>query len=417
MIGTFVSFDFTFSFHHSSHRIPSPVVWQRQKQQLSAPPQSLVATKAAFDILSPDQLSTPERYAKALNMTVEEMEEQKRRRRKASEDLHRRLQSKELNGKEKHELTCQHLYENARHPFVCKNCWSYQPICVCDLVTANTKNNKSINTAGTTAGSTTRNDPEEDAKNVEVVVWTHHREWGLVSNTGIILSLALPTLDCRCQMLMKGLKEHDQKLQDIIGRPDGNQKSPQENDDTPPLVVVLWPKITKTKRTKKSNKGDEGTMETESAMDFQEPPQKPSKISVDEIKKELTKNPRRKVVLIAIDGTWRNARRMVSRLPSTIPRLDLSTKETFFSSPSNGDTDPREFVSILAPLRSRGDDGHAPSDDGNPTSRKRQVCTAEAVVGALVGIGKLNEDQGNHVLEITKTKIDRVCRYRGKELQ
>jgi len=43
----------------------------------------------------------------------------------------------------------------------------------------------------------------------------------------------------------------------------------------------------------------------------------------------MNNNPQRRIVLIAVDGTWRNARRMVSRLPSTVPRLDLSMDTVF----------------------------------------------------------------------------------------
>jgi hypothetical protein len=179
-----------------------------------------------------------------------------------------------------------------------------------------------------------------------------YREWGLTSNTGSIVAQALEN----CEMLMKGLQEHDIQLQEDI----------LEDDKT--LAVVLWP----------------------DSADSPAP-----SISLEQVQQELKHD--RRVVLIAVDGTWRNARRMVYRLPDTLPRLDLSA-DVVLSSPATG--------SILAPLRTRG----------GPSTREgsdRQVCTAEAVVGALVALG-LSKTDGDHVLELTKTKLDRIRRYRGK---
>jgi hypothetical protein len=179
-----------------------------------------------------------------------------------------------------------------------------------------------------------------------------YREWGLTSNTGSIVAQALEN----CEMLMKGLQEHDIQLQEDI----------LEDDKT--LAVVLWP----------------------DSADSPAP-----SISLEQVQQELKHD--RRVVLIAVDGTWRNARRMVYRLPDTLPRLDLSAG-VVLSSPATG--------SILAPLRTRG----------GPSTREgsdRQVCTAEAVVGALVALG-LSKTDGDHVLELTKTKVDRIRRYRGK---
>jgi len=338
--------------------------------------------------------------------------------------------------KKKHEIMCQHLLKNGRHPFSCPNCWSYQPICVCDL--ASTKPTFE-ETAITTIDNDNNNIDVDDSVGVDVVVWIHHREWGLISNTGIILPLTLPNFDCKCQLLMKGLPQHDQILEDIIVQvPEQQDRNNDDNNDTnlPPLVVVLWPEISKTKHKRKrkgdniNNENDDDDMKT--VQQSQQQPSSPlsATISIDEVKKEMNNNPQRRIVLIAVDGTWRNARRMVSRLPSTVPRLDLSM-DTVFSLKSlytttsgdnidsnadedddNGENGDNQFISILAPLRSRGGDD---TDDGRRSSR-RQVCTAEAVVGALIDIGTINELQGKHVLDITKTKIERVCRYRGKEI-
>jgi len=372
-------------------------------------------------------LSTPERYAQALNLSVEEVQAQKERRQQASNDLHKILQSSSLSGREKHQLQCQHLFQHGKHPFVCRDCWSYQPVCVCD--------NKHSVAAAVFKDHSTK-DNEIIQNNTEVVVWTHHREWGLTSNTGIILSLTLPILGYQCRMLMKGLPEHDRIVEEILAPLSNNTKNGGElqtttvvgnenddettNDDPPPLVVVLWPNVSKkTNTTQKIHKSD-------SPNDAKN---QPTFLSMQTIKHQLQKYPQRKLVIIAIDGTWRNARRMVARLPSHLPRLDLSIDETFFANEStknnnnnNNETalPPEDLVSILAPLRARGNDGSSsrndPNDDSNGVGQ-RQVCTAEAVVGALVGMGQLHPNQGSQILQVARAKVEKVCRYRGKHLK
>jgi DTW domain-containing protein YfiP len=170
-----------------------------------------------------------------------------------------------------------------------------------------------------------------------------------------------------CTLLMKGLPEHDNQMEENLLGGDC-------------LTVVLWP-------------------DNQSAANVDSPSGASSEptISLDEIKVELLKKNRR-VVLIAADGTWRNARRMVARLPKTIPRLDLSADIVFSSTTSQSNF--RE--SILAPLRSR-----------DPSLQDRQVCTAEAVVGALTKLG-LSTIDGEHVLSMTRKKVDLIRRYRGK---
>ena len=429
----FSYFGFASSFRFTSLRAsttstststsPRPALSSSSK--ISSPSADLDLDLPAIVDLSPDQLSSNERYAEILNMTIQDVEKQKYKRQKASEDLHLTLQSLELNGKEKHELICQHLLDNGRHPFECSKCWTYKPICVCDLAaTKNKEVNKGRTIAATTIADTTASATASATAtataaiphdiDVDVIVWTHHREWGIISNTGIILSLTLPNLsnNCKsCQLLMKGLPQHDQILQDVI------LQSEQPDDPNRPLVVVLWPEVSKTKKEskKKKKKGDADADDHDSLQEQPSSSQlqlQPTYTSIDEIKKEMIKNKQRKMVLIAVDGTWRNARRMVSRLPLTIPRLDLSIDAVFDCNSNNDDDD--QFTSILAPLRSRGDDERN-NDGSSSSSSRRQVCTAEAVVGALMSLGTINEHHGQHVLDVTKTKIERVCKYRGKD--
>jgi DTW domain-containing protein YfiP len=295
-------------------------------------------------------LSSPELYAQALNMTIEEVKEQKKRHRLASQDLHIALQEEGLTGKEKHEIMCQHRLKYGRHPFVCPDCWSYMPVCVCSMA---------------------RKQQSRLGKQLQVVVWTHHKEWGLTSNTGSILSLTIPDF---CHLLMKGLPDHDRILEEFILQ------------DKESLVVVLWPNQSKATFNEKTS-GNSSLS-----------------ISLEQVQREIKDNKR--VFVIAVDGTWRNARRMVARLPPFVRRLDLP-EDVVYSYVSD---DEGDRSSILSPLRNRGKSGELSSDDEN----KRQVCTVEAVVGALTSLGAVERDQGIQILDVARTKVDRISRYRGK---
>ena len=295
-------------------------------------------------------LSSPERYAKALNRTVEQVLRTKETYAKASEDLHQLLQSPDMTGSEKHQIMCRHRYQYGRHPFTCRECWSYLPVCICSEV----------------------GPKQELPSNLQVIVWTHHREWGLTSNTGCILARTFKD----CSMLMKGLPEHDRQLEGILS-------------DQTALLVVLWPEDdTNSKRTKKGR------------LDGNE------SISMEAIRDEISHHQRR-VVIIAVDGTWRNARRMVARLPEKVRRLDLEV-DLVLPMPARG---KRE--SILAPLRSRGPAEVAAPGTDEVATAQRQVCTAEAVIGTLVALG-LPYEVGERVRSLTKIKVDLIGRYRGK---
>jgi hypothetical protein len=167
--------------------------------------------------------SSPERYAKALNMTVQQVADRKVEHRLASMAL--QLQIKEVyDGTERHRLICEHRIRYGQHPFVCPECWSYVPVCVCHHLASEVK-------ARTTELNCGSNQPLTSKINskLEVVVWIHHKEWGLTSNTGGLLRLALGTK--ACTLFMKELPKHDNQLQRLY--------FDQHLIDK--LLVVLWP--------------------------------------------------------------------------------------------------------------------------------------------------------------------------------
>lgn len=302
-----------------------------------------------------DRVSSPERYAEAMNMTVDQVAKRKAEHSRALEDLQLKLQQLE-DGNDRHQLICEHRIRFGHHPFVCPNCWSYLPVCVCHHETVQQKH---------------RSPSPIIHPMLKVVVWFHHKEWGLTSNTGGLLQLALR--EDNCKLLMKGLPDHDKQIQlDYL------QQNPTDK-----LVVVLWP----------SNEGKNSDVS--------------NTISLDEIRSELALSSSaqgREVVLIAIDGTWRNARRMVGRLPTHIPRLSLPSDVVSVYLEQHRRVNEKT-TSLLAPLRSQG-----------PSQRKQGgeslVCTAEAVAMVLLELG-MDPNDGEAILDLARTKVDLVRRYRG----
>jgi len=328
-----------------------------------------------------DLVSSPERYAAALNVTPEEVLATQTKRLEASLDLYETLRNGSLSGTQRHAYQCQHRLDNGRHPFVCAKCWSYLPVCVCSDFPK----------------------PFELPAGIELVVWVHHKEWGLSSNTGGLLALALQP----CTLLMKGLPEHDAHMTALLSDPDVKP-------------VLLWPARDRTDdiATSLSDlRQVRTTVSSENSRDY------------GESCRDSAPQPKR-IVLIAVDATWSGAAKMVSKFPKSVARLGLSESELFWESEgvfkscaensrsssedddaasrregellveSDASEQPRR-QSLLAPLRKHSSGGSS------------DVCTAEAAVAALRGIG-LGEDSCREILRVVKKKIDLTARYRGK---
>ena len=108
------------------------------------------------------------------------------------------------------------------------------------------------------------------------------------------------------------------------------------------------------------------------------------------------------MAIVAVDASWRNARRMVRKLPpSRVRRLSLNADVLY------GDGGPRP--SLLAPLRAYN--GAMRTELGG--SEGSCVCTIEAVVAAVSALG--HDAEGcEHALAVARRKVAVVSRYRGK---
>jgi DTW domain-containing protein YfiP len=228
--------------------------------------------------------SSLERFAQAVNMTVEEAAAKREDYERAASELHEQLQDPDLSGATKHQLHCWHRYQYGRQPFVCSTCWPYLPVCICK----DTENQIYLRIGDNIICS--------------VIVWTHHKEWGSPSNTGSVLSVALgPEY---CSVLMKGLDEHDRELQVALC---------QRTEQEVVIPVVLW--------TENDNSGNHGEHHRRSFTIQQL--SKELKETAASAESEPTKTSLVRIVLIAVEGTWGHARRMVTKLPASIRVLQL----------------------------------------------------------------------------------------------
>ena len=315
-------------------------------------------------------VSSTERFAESHGMTIRQVQEIVEARKQVSIDLHHQLlalenevptglsgseEERKRIGKMKHQLICQSRYNHPRNPFICQNCWTHSPICVCSLF------HRKIPLPPRVRG---------------VYVWTHHEEWGRTANTGSLLPLGLE----KTHMLMKGLPHHDDTF---------HRNVLESNDSSIP--VVLWP----------GKGGDNKT------------------VTISELKRRLNTTPSEEINIIAIEGTWNNARKMSNRLPSHILRLDISEAISTFFSGNNHETsyssqsDSRRAQlpqplslspSLLAPLRRQGK-----GKEGMCTN----VSTLEATIVALLQLG-LDKEDGSWIIRNVKEKVDRIRRFTGK---
>jgi len=349
-------------------------------------------------------LSSPERYAAIMGKTTREIQLIQDERKLAARALQEALDhNPDLSSTERQFLVSQYRYQYGKHNFVCPVCWSYQPICLCQNITAMMANH---------SNSTKLAIPFR-----EIIVWTHPEEWGSPTNTGSLLPLLLQ----HTQLWMKGY--HDKQMNEIF------------QDENRPMVV-LWPA---------PNSHDDGASRASS------PKQKQRSLLFDHQDKRgdhrhLLPDPEslqeislssanvNQITLIAIEGTWRQARRMVSKLKKSrgdgrhnLFQLSIPIKEHEEGSRSDKSF---SFRSLLHPLR----------------RKSRSMCTAEAVVAAcqqfehlarhpkhaattitvpvLYPAGRSNEQptsigkisQYDVILEWVNRKVDLTRRYQGKPL-
>lgn len=255
-----------------------------------------------------------------------------------------------LSGAERHAAQCERIL-NGRPIFkrrrgrseVCPNCWGNTSACICELIL-----------------------DHPAPPGVDVVIWTHHKEWGLPSNTGVLLARSIRG----ARMLMKGLPAHDQELDALLADPGR-------------CCVALWPGSWP------------GRQIASAAAAF---------AAADHIG-AAAGGGRAPITLLLLDTTWTGARRMARRLPEHVICWTLSEEDllwqTLETTPGSGPS-PVPVKSLIAPLRKRN----------GPIAT--EVCTAQAGVAALRALGAPLH-VCTELIDLIRTKVERVASIRSNQ--
>ena len=331
------------------------------------------------------QSSAPERYASLLGLTPEEVQDRKQEHSVATQALHDKLSSlQSSDGIRKHQLVCEHRYQHGKHPFVCRFCWSYLPICVCPKQKGNDGNDDRNAGDEIKRASSKISLPPPLQK---VVLWTHHREWGSVSNSGSLLPLLLDDT----KLYMKGLVEHDEEFQRLLVPP---VEDAEANSN---LVIVLWPDNDTTPDSTPNEQQPRNRKTWDQILEI-------IANNSEERQRQRTANNNMNVTLLAMEGTWRTARRMAAKLPPHVIRVALPPDAVYWNKRHTSDNSSDTNKSSNASPKMRQQDGGSQDN----------LCTAEAVTAALVGLG-MSKDDGDRILELLQTKVERTHRYQGKQ--
>jgi hypothetical protein len=163
-----------------------------------------------------------------------------------------------------------------------------------------------------------------------------------------------------------------------------------------------------------------------------------------------------RIVMIAVEGTWNQAKRMVTKLPLQVRALHLSDIElyewrTLMSTSLSGHASMERIqtsntervpihgaVSILDPLRKQktlnrssnkkevhredmvvvNDSSNCNDAETTTASTKvintNKVCTVEAVVSALIALSAIPIPDGDYIINLADQKVIRTVTYQGK---
>ncbi|GMH45022.1 hypothetical protein BSKO_12979 [Bryopsis sp. KO-2023] len=183
------------------------------------------------------------------------------------------------------------------------------------------------------------------ANRIRVVVHIHHGDWAKASNTGICIHRTLR----KSNMFLRGHQEDDTEFRKML-------------DDPTTMKCVLWP-------------GD-------------------GAISVEEFKQLMSKSEPKEVVVIIPDGSYRGARKMAPKYPSSIPRVKLSVESVLGSKDQCMISAVREY--------------------GGKQRETGRVSSLEAVAALLDEMGE--DPHVSHALkENMKVKLDMVLLQAGRQ--
>ena len=305
--------------------------------------------------------------------SVEAYFETEDRRASAKVSLDALMRDPDVSPERKHDASARHHVVWGRSTFACAKCWLLKGNCVCRFLS------KAFTAPKSGASSQCSMRPPF----VRVVVYAHHNEVARGNGSGNLVPACLPF----GELLVAGLAEHEKRLAFLLRENTGR-------------VAVLWPR---------------GTMEAAEIKEMLSNGAVNGGIEADTSANEKNATG---WTLIAVDATWNSARKMVSRIPSSVPRVSVPA-EAFQALAARVPPLPTHD-SLLGPVRKYDAREKKQKDQtpGTPSSSRDGAgdsgrrCTFEAVLASLLAVGALDEDACASLLRNVKVKVNAVLRQK-----
>jgi hypothetical protein len=113
---------------------------------------------------------------------------------------------------------------------------------------------------------------------------------------------------------------------------------------------------------------------------------------------------------VAVDATWNSARKMVSRIPASVPRVSVPA-EAFQALAKRVPPLPTHD-SLLGPVRKYDARAKKKGAENNVVMDSGRRSTFEAVLASLLAVGALDEDACAALLRNVKVKVNAVLRQK-----
>jgi len=312
--------------------------------------------------------------------SVEAYFETEDRRTQAKVSLDALLRNPEISPARKHDAAARHHVVWGRSTFACAECWLLKGNCVCrSLVKATKAARESSERSRVDRDRVTMSPPY-----ARVVAYAHQNEVARGNSTGNLIPATLPF----GELLVAGLAEHEARLENVLRENEGR-------------VAVLWPRPTMAFaeiRERMRDARETAISRTKS----------PAADSLDHVPVDA----RVGWTFVAVDATWNSARKMVSRIPASVPRVSVPA-EAFQALAERVPPLPTHD-SLLGPVRkydAKGAKG-AKGAEKNGMDDSGRRSTFEAVLASLLAVGALDEDACAALLRNVKVKVNAVLRQK-----
>ena len=315
--------------------------------------------------------------------SVEAYFETEDRRTQAKVSLDALLRNPEISPARKHDAAARHHVVWGRSTFACAECWLLKGNCVCrslvKAVAARESSERSQRSPNEVSDRDFAKPVSMRPPYARVVAYAHQNEVARGNSTGNLIPVTLPF----GELLVAGLAEHEARLERVLRENEGR-------------VAVLWPRPTMAfAEIRERMREARETADAKSPRDCL----------------DRAADARVGWTFVAVDATWNSARKMVSRIPASVPRVSVPA-EAFQALAKRVPPLPTHD-SLLGPVRkydARAKIKGAEKNKNGMDSGRRS--TFEAVLASLLAVGALDEDACAALLRNVKVKVNAVLRQK-----